>query len=58
MNFTFETELETDGRWIAAMPELAGVLTYGSTELEAITNAKELAARVIAERVQFGEIPS
>jgi predicted RNase H-like HicB family nuclease len=58
MNITFETERETDGRWIAEVPELAGVLTYGSTELEAITNAKELAARVIAERVQFGEIPS
>jgi predicted RNase H-like HicB family nuclease len=51
MNITFETERETDGRWIAEVPELAGVLPYGSTELEAITNAKESAARVIAERV-------
>jgi hypothetical protein len=33
-------------------------MAYGATELEAITNAKELAARVIAERVQFGKIPS
>jgi predicted RNase H-like HicB family nuclease len=58
MDKTIETERETDGRWIAEVPELAGVLTYGSTELKAITNAKALAARVIAERVQFGEIPS
>jgi predicted RNase H-like HicB family nuclease len=52
----FETELETDGCWIAEVPELAGVLAYGATEVEAIANVKALAARVIAERVQFGEL--
>jgi predicted RNase H-like HicB family nuclease len=56
MNFTFETELENDGRWIAEVPELAGVLAYGATEMEAIANVKALTGRVIAERVQFGEL--
>ena len=50
MNLTFETELETDGRWIAEVPELPGVKTYGVTEAEAIANAEALALRVLAER--------
>ena len=36
MNITFETERETDGRWIAEVPELAGVMAYGVSEGEAI----------------------
>jgi predicted RNase H-like HicB family nuclease len=52
MNLTFETELETDGRWIAEVPELAGVLAYGVTEFEAIANAEALAIRVLAAREQ------
>jgi predicted RNase H-like HicB family nuclease len=52
MYLTFETELETDGRWIAEVPKLAGVLAYGATELEAIANVEALAIRVLAEREQ------
>ena len=52
MNLTFETELETDGRWIAGVPELAGVLAYLVTEFEAIANVEALAFRVLAEREQ------
>ena len=53
MNITFETELETDGRWIAEVPELAGVMAYGATEMEAVGKAEALALRVLAERVVY-----
>lgn len=49
MHLTFETEQEDDGRWLAEVPELAGVMAYGATEQEAIAKAKVLALRVIAE---------
>ena len=52
MNLTFETELETDGRWIAEVPELPGVMAYGETEVEAIVSAEALALRVLSEREQ------
>jgi predicted RNase H-like HicB family nuclease len=55
MNLTFETELETDGRWIAEVPELPGVLAYGTTQQEAIGRAEALALRVLAERIEHGE---
>ena len=55
MNITFETELETDGRWIAEVPELAGVMAYGATEMEAVGKAEALALRVLAERIEHGE---
>jgi predicted RNase H-like HicB family nuclease len=51
MNITFETERETDGRWIAEVPELAGVLAYGSTEMEAVDNVENLATRVLKEKL-------
>lgn len=44
--------LETDGRWLAEVPELPGVLTYGETREKAIANAEALALRVIAERLE------
>jgi len=49
MNLTFETEQEDDGRWLAEVPELAGVMAYGATELEAVAKAEVLALRVRAE---------
>jgi predicted RNase H-like HicB family nuclease len=55
-NFKIETEREDDGRWIAEIPELPGVLVYGNTEIEAITNVKALALRVIADKMEHGEI--
>jgi predicted RNase H-like HicB family nuclease len=55
MNLTFETELEVDGRWIAEVPELAGVMAYGATEMEAVGKAEALALRVLAERIEHGE---
>ena len=50
-----ETEREGDGRWIAEVPELPGVLAYGDTEPDAIAKAKVLALRVIADRFENGE---
>ncbi|MDP2896197.1 MAG: type II toxin-antitoxin system HicB family antitoxin [bacterium] len=50
-----ETEREEDGRWIAEIPELPGVMTYGKTRDEAVSRAKALALRVMADRLDHGE---
>ena len=53
--FTIEIEREADGRWIAEIAALHGVLAYGATREEAIARAKALALRVLAERLEHGE---
>jgi len=53
--FTIEIEQEADGRWIAEIPALPGVLAYGAAREEAIARAKALALRVLAERLEQGE---
>jgi predicted RNase H-like HicB family nuclease len=55
MNFTIETEQEVDGRWIAEVVELPGVMTYGSSRTQAIAKAEALALREMAERIENGE---
>jgi predicted RNase H-like HicB family nuclease len=50
-----ESEREDDGRWIAEVPALPGVLTYGATEAEARSKVTALALRVIADRLDNGE---
>ena len=55
MKLTFETERENDGRWLAEVPELPGVLAYGSSRQEAIAKAEVLALRAIADRIEHGE---
>ena len=50
-----EIEHEEDGRWIAAVPELAGVVAYGESEHEAVSKVEALALRVLADRVEHGE---
>lgn len=55
MRYTVEYEQEEDGRWLAEVPELPGVLTYGQTVDEAITKAQALALRVLADRLEHGE---
>ena len=55
MKLTIETEREDDGRWIAEVPELPGVLAYGATQGEAMVKAETLALRVIAEQLENGE---
>ena len=52
MTFTVEYERENDGRWLAEVIELPGVLAYGSNSDEAIARAQALAFRVLADRVE------
>jgi len=55
-DFTVEVELEDDGRWIGEVVDLPGVLTYGGTREEAVAKAKALAFRVLADRLEHGEM--
>lgn len=55
MIFHLEHELEADGRWLAEVPEIPGVLAYGATADEAMAKAEALALRVLAERIEAGE---
>jgi predicted RNase H-like HicB family nuclease len=50
MNFRIEFDRETDGRWIAEVPELPGVLAYGASRHEAQAAVEVLALQVIADR--------
>ena len=58
MTFTVEYEREEDGRWLAEVLELPGVLAYASTPEEAIAKAQALALRVLADRLEHGEAAS
>ena len=55
MTFTVEYEREEDGRWLAEVIELPGVLAYGQTSEEALAKAQALALRVLADRLEHGE---
>jgi predicted RNase H-like HicB family nuclease len=55
MNLTLECEQEADGRWIAEVPELPGVLSYGNSASDAMSKAEVLALRVIADRLENGD---
>lgn len=52
---TFECEREDDGRWIAEVNELSGVMAYGATRDEAIRRVGALALRVLADRLEHDE---
>ena len=58
MNYTIELEQEEDGRIIAEVIELPGVLAYGKTKEEAIAKAQALALHVIADQLEHGETGS
>ncbi|TVQ96675.1 MAG: type II toxin-antitoxin system HicB family antitoxin [Desulfovibrionales bacterium] len=47
-----ELEREDDGRWIAEVPELPGVMVYGTTREQAISNVKALALRTMADQIE------
>jgi predicted RNase H-like HicB family nuclease len=53
--FTIALEQEEDGRWLAEVSELPGVLVYGPTRAEAIARVQALALRVLADRLDHGE---
>ena len=55
MPLTIEVEREDDGRWLAEVPDLPGVLTYGNTREEAIDRVRVLSLRVLADRLDHGE---
>ena len=55
MTFRVELEREDDGRWIAEVADLPGVLAYGVTQDEAQAKVQALALRVVAERLEHGE---
>ena len=50
-----EIEREDDGRWIAEIPEIPGVMAYGDKRNEAISKAQVLALRVLADKLEHGE---
>ncbi|HLY57974.1 MAG TPA: hypothetical protein VKS60_20600 [Stellaceae bacterium] len=50
-----ETEREDDGRWLAEIAILPGVMTYGATRELAVAKAEALALRVLADRIEHGE---
>ena len=53
-----ETEREDDGRILASVPDLPGVMAYGSTEIEAIRKVKTIALQVLADMIENGdEVP-
>jgi predicted RNase H-like HicB family nuclease len=58
MHLSVETEREDDGRWLAEVPQLPGVLAYGATAEAASAKAEILALRVLAERLEHAEARS
>jgi predicted RNase H-like HicB family nuclease len=59
MQFDIQVEQEDDGRWLAEMMELPGVLAYGRTSDEAVARVQALTLRVLADRLDHGEsLPS
>lgn len=56
MNFTVELEQEEDGRWIAEVVDIRGALAYGQTQEQALAKVEALALRVIADKLEHGEI--
>ena len=57
VHLSIEIDREDDGRWIAEALELPGVMTYGQTREEGISNTERLAIEVIADRIKHAELP-
>jgi len=56
MTLTIEFDQETDGRWLAEIPQLPGVLAYGETQEKAAQHVRALAFRVLADQIDSGEV--
>jgi len=56
MTFTIDVEQENDGRWIAEIPQIPGAMVYGQNREEAVSRVEALALRVLAERIEDGEM--
>jgi predicted RNase H-like HicB family nuclease len=55
LTLAIEIERENEGRWIADIPELPGVLVYGTTPADALARVEALALRVLADEIEHGE---
>ena len=55
MTFGIELDREDDGRWLAEVPALSGVMCYGATRADATARVQALALRAVAERLEHGE---
>jgi len=55
LRFIIETERETDGRWIAEIPQVPGALAYGETREEAVNKAYAIALRSVADDVEHSK---
>jgi predicted RNase H-like HicB family nuclease len=47
--------IDADGRWIAEVVEVPGVLAYGATDSEAVARVQALTLRVVADRLEHDE---
>jgi len=56
MKLEVDLERKDDGRWIAEVPDLPGVMVYGDTREAALRGVEALALRVIADRIEHGEL--
>lgn len=56
MNFSIEIEQEDDGRFLAEVIGLPGVLVYGLTQKEAVAKVQVLALHVLADKLEHGEV--
>ena len=54
--YQIELEQETDGRWIAEISALSGAMVYAVTREQAIMNIEALALRILADRLEHGEV--
>lgn len=55
MSLNIDIDREEDGRWIAEIHAIPGVMVYGQTRAEAVAKVQALALRVIADRLEHGE---
>jgi predicted RNase H-like HicB family nuclease len=58
VSLRIEIDREDDGRWLAEVPDIPGVLCHGSTRDEAVARVQALALRVLAERLELSEAPA
>lgn len=58
VSFRIELDREDDARWLSEIPDLPGVMCYGTSRDEAIARVQALALRVLAERLEHSEAPA
>ena len=54
-HFTVEFDRENDGRWIAEIPKLPGVMAYGLTKKKALQKVYAIALRTLADSIEQGK---